>query len=59
MSTTRYMYNIKTISHQLIPIAVKSPAEAWSIAMEYGDELQDIEFIGMTDLQDSQQENQE
>lgn len=49
MSTIRYMYNIKTIAHQLIPIQVASPADAWKIAMEYGDELMDIEFIGMID----------
>jgi hypothetical protein len=54
--TTLYKYNIKTISHQLIPIAVTSPAEAWKLAMEYGDELQDIEFIGMSE---SNEENQE
>lgn len=46
----RYAYNIKTIQHQLIPILVSSPAEAWAIAMEYGDSLLDIEFIGMKEL---------
>lgn len=49
----KYAYNIKTIAHQLIPIQVASPADAWKIAMEYGDELMDIEFIGMIDSDES------